>query len=287
MSTTDQPTPVEPPETQSLASDTPTETTSQPTTARDAAYWARPVTSLTVEGERPGALNLNVQGRRLSSPIQGFGRMWRKVYQIRLSGADVTPEQVISTWRDNFASFWPKGNRFYGPLTGLKPGEVALINSNIPGGMRLSTGVMVLYADDVSFTLMTPEGHIFAGFITFSSHVENGVTVAQVDVLLRASDPVYEIGLVLIGHRQEDLLWTRTLRNIAVHFGVQATATAEAECLDKRYQWGQARNVWHNAAIRTGLYYGTAPLRLIVRRFSRPSVPAGNGSAGGGATGKE
>jgi hypothetical protein len=27
---------------------------------------------------------------------------------------------------------------------------------------------MVLFADDVSFTLMTPEGHMFAGWITFS-----------------------------------------------------------------------------------------------------------------------
>jgi hypothetical protein len=40
---------------------------------------------------------------------------------------------------------------------------------------------MVLYADDVSFTLMTPQGHIFSGWITFSSHVEGGVTVAQTE----------------------------------------------------------------------------------------------------------
>ena len=36
--------------------------------------------------------------------------------------------------------------------------------------MKLSTGVMVLYADDESFTLMTPQGHMFAGWITFSRH---------------------------------------------------------------------------------------------------------------------
>ena len=35
--------------------------------------------------------------------------------------------------------------------------------------MPLSTGVLVLYADDESFTLMTPQGHVFAGWITFSS----------------------------------------------------------------------------------------------------------------------
>ena len=36
--------------------------------------------------------------------------------------------------------------------------------------MKLSTGVMVLYADEESFTLMTPQGHMFAGWITFSAH---------------------------------------------------------------------------------------------------------------------
>ena len=39
----------------------------------------------------------------------------------------------------------------------------------LPGRMKLSTGVMVLYADDESFTLMTPQGHMFAGWITFSA----------------------------------------------------------------------------------------------------------------------
>ena len=35
----------------------------------------------------------------------------------------------------------------------------------LPGKMKLSTGVMVLYADEESFTLMTPQGHMFAGWI--------------------------------------------------------------------------------------------------------------------------
>ena len=39
----------------------------------------------------------------------------------------------------------------------------------LPGKMKLSTGVMVLYADEESFTLMTPQGHMFAGWITFSA----------------------------------------------------------------------------------------------------------------------
>jgi hypothetical protein len=42
--------------------------------------------------------------------------------------------------------------------------------------MRLSTGVMVIYADDKSFTFMTPEGHMFAGWITFSAMEQDGAT---------------------------------------------------------------------------------------------------------------
>ena len=79
---------------------------------------------------------------------------------------------MIAEWRHNFASFWPKGNDFYPPLTELEPGEVALIKAAGPGGMKFKTGVMVLYSDEESFTLMTPEGHMFAGWITLIRFAE-------------------------------------------------------------------------------------------------------------------
>ena len=139
---------------------------------RNADSWAKPVSTLTVTETTEGP-NL-VEGKRLLSPVQGFGKMWQKTYKVRLDGADKTPQEVIADWRENFPSFWPKGNDFYPPLTGLEPGEVALIKAAGPGGMKFKTGVMVLYSDDESFTLMTPEGHMFAGWITFSSHEEDG-----------------------------------------------------------------------------------------------------------------
>ena len=83
--------------------------------------------------------------------------------------AAVSPEQAIATWKAHFPEFWPKGNRFAGALTGISPGDVALLDLAIGGGVKLSTGVFVLYADDDSFTLMTPQGHMFAGWITFSA----------------------------------------------------------------------------------------------------------------------
>ena len=38
---------------------------------------------------------------------------------------------------------------------------------------------------------------MFGGLITFSAHTDNGVTVAQVQPLIRASDPFYEVTLRL------------------------------------------------------------------------------------------
>ncbi|HEY7029998.1 MAG TPA: hypothetical protein VH482_01660 [Thermomicrobiales bacterium] len=239
----------------------------------DVGYWAKPVTELDViESRIPAdAININVEGTRVNSPIQGFGRMWRKLHRVRLEGAEVTPLDVVKTWKEHFGEFWPKGNRFYGPLTRIEPGEVAVLNLNLmtPGGTKLSTGVLVLYADDESFTLMTPQGHIFSGWITFSSLVEDGVTIAQAEILMRASDPFYEVGMVLFGHRLENRFWEQTLQNVAARFGVQAKAQTTVECVDTRYQWRRVTNVWHNAAIRTALYIAATPVRRVGRMVRR------------------
>jgi hypothetical protein len=221
---------------------------------RNAGNWAKPVSTLTVTDERDGAPNL-VEGKRLLSPVQGFGKMWQKTYTVRLDGATATPAEVISRWRENFPAFWPEGNDFYPPLTGLEPGEVGLIKAAGPGGMKFKTGVMVLYADDESFTLMTPEGHMFAGWITFSAFEQDGATVAQTQVLMRAQDPLSEMGLAMGGHRMENRFWEQTLRNLAAHLGcAEPEVTTAVTCVDKRRQWSRAKNVRHSVAIRSTLH---------------------------------
>ena len=167
---------------------------------RDAASWARKVDRLEVD-PRAGVRGTNVAGRRLTGPVQGFGKMWQKSYRMK-AGPGIAPEQAIATWREHFPEFWPKGNRFAGALTGINPGDVALLDLAIGGGVKLSTGVFVLYADAESFTLMTPQGHMFAGWITFSAEREAEETVVQALVLMRANDPLYEIAMTFGGHRQ-------------------------------------------------------------------------------------
>jgi hypothetical protein len=64
---------------------TPQSTPSYEKQPRDAAYWAQYAATLKVARAPTGALNLNVEGRRAMSPLQGFGQMWRKTFR-NLSG---------------------------------------------------------------------------------------------------------------------------------------------------------------------------------------------------------
>ena len=221
-------------------------------TPRDADHWAKPVSKLHVEDVPAGARNL-VEGKRLLGPVQGFGKMWQKTYRVALHGSDASPTEVVRDWKEHFPEFWPEGNQFYAPLTGIEPGEVALIKASIAGGLKLSTGVMVMYADDESFTLMTPQGHVFAGWITFSAFEESDATVAQAQVLMRAQDPLSELGLSLGGHKQEDRFWERTLANLAAHFGVEGQVSTQVTCVDRRRQWAKAGNIRHSAALRSSM----------------------------------
>jgi hypothetical protein len=232
---------------------------------RDVASWARPVQRLTGQDG-----HINVTGRRPTAPMNGFGRMWQKTYRTPIGeGGEPSPQAVIAAWKERFPEFWPAGNRFFAPLAGIAPGEVASLDLTMPGGLKLSTGVLVLFADEESFTLMTPEGHMFAGWITFSSFVEDGTTFAQAQVLMRASDPLYEVGMTLGGHRQEDAHWVHTLSAVAAHFGATAPVETQSICVDRRRQWSRARNVWHNAGIRSGLHMVGAPFRVLSRPFAR------------------
>jgi hypothetical protein len=256
-------------------SDTPNESSTETTRSRDAAYWSPKVSQLQT-GEVPeGAINLNVSGRRVAGPIQGFGKMWQKTYKVLLTERSVTPQQVISTWKQRFQEFWPEGNHFYGPLTGIAPGEVAVLNLTMPGKMKLSTGVLVMYADDESFTLMTPEGHMFAGWITFSAAEATEGTLVQTQVLMRASDPLMEMGLGLFGHRQEDRFWEATLRSLASHFGVDDPRfETQSVCVDKKRRWSAMRNVRKNSAIRSGAYMMAAPFRAMAKPFKKKKKTA-------------
>ena len=217
---------------------------------RDSDSWAKKVDRLEAPS-RPGVRGTNVAGRRLAGPVQGFGRMWQKTYRVRVA-EEVSPAAAIATWKAHFPEFWPPGNRFAGALAGISPGDVALLDLAVGGGVKLSTGVFVLYADDLSFTLMTPEGHMFAGWISFSAEPALNATVLQAQVLMRANDPLYELGMTFGGHAKEDRFWTQTLTAVAARLGTDpAQVEVQSVCVDGRRQWRRAGNVRHNSMVRS------------------------------------
>ena len=237
---------------------------------RDAGNWAAKVERLAVE-QRDGVRGTNVAGRRLTGPVQGFGKMWEKSYSLN-AGQVTTPQDAIATWKAHFPEFWPKGNRFAGALAGISPGDVALLDLAMGGGVKLSTGVFVLYADQESFTLMTPQGHMFAGWITFSAERAAEATVIRAHVLMRANDPLYELGMTFGGHAKEDRFWAQTLTALGTRLGVpDPQVETRSTCVDSHRQWRHASNIWHNAMLRSVLQTVAAPITAL-RRRSRPAA---------------
>jgi hypothetical protein len=237
--------------------------------------WAAPVSRLTVSEVPLGATNLNVDGRQPVSPLQGFGQMWQKTFKIRLEGVDLAPETVMEIWKANFQKFQPPENRFYPTLSGIRPGEVLLITARVPplpglpSLLPVATGVMVLYADATTFTVMTPEGHPESGWNTFSVYAEDGGLVAQAQSLCRPSDPLYEVFNRFLGSSsQQDKIWKQVLLSLAGHLGVEGEQVEMTRVLvDPQVQWSQARNIWKNAGIRTVFYLLGAPLRWVRSAF--------------------
>jgi len=237
-------------------------------TSRDAANWAHPVDRLSAAGVA-GAKDDAVTGKRVSGPLQGFGQLWQRSFSVRLEGSDISPTDLIALWKDRFPTFWPKGQRFYAPLSGIAPGEVALLEiAPVPGApVKLSTGVLVLYADDESFTFMTPEGHTLSAWITFSARRDGDVTVAQAEALERPSDPFDELAYMLGGNRQNDKFWQATLGNLARTVGVSdPVVDTRSTCIDKNRQWRYWRNVRNSATIRSARRTLTAPVRKLTGR---------------------
>lgn len=232
--------------------------------------WARPVDHLHARSAPGGHFAANLDGRLVVNPLQGFGQLWQRTYRVRLTGLKSTPAEVMAEWKANFASFQPPENRFYAPSTGVKPGELLFIDSTLVQGAgigamtEVASGVMVIYADDVSFTVMTPQGFPVSGWNTFSTFESDDAVVAQVQGLERATDPIYEFGYRFLGGEvKQDRTWSHVLRSLAAHFGIDAEVHSYKSCVDPHLQWSNAGNIIHNAAIRTLFYKLGAPIRWV------------------------
>jgi Domain of unknown function (DUF1990) len=220
--------------------------------------WAGKVDRLHVDGPRQDKA-FNVEGRRVAGPQQGFGRLYDRIFTIVLGDA-VTPEALVKDWRAHFGDFWPKSATFYGSVTAIEAGDVAPLTAS-----GVTTGVLVIYADDTSFSYITPEGHMFAGMITFSArHDEKTGTVAEIRMLVRPADPLWVI-VWPVGRGLEGKFWKGTLENLAASRGVTGVTASEAtKCVDQKILWKNWRNSLHNGAIVTIRHTLGRPFRRAV-----------------------
>ena len=216
----------------------------------DTNHWARNIPYLIVPPMPEQARNLNVDGLGTVSPVNGFGQLWEKIYRLYINDSRITPEYTVEVLKQNFPQFQPSFNRFYPSPAGIKPGEIVLIDSITPGG-PVSTGVMILYSDERSFTFCTPQGHPEAGWVSFSSFRLGGKTVVQIYGLTRSSDPLFEAAFHLVGSRLQIKIWTHVLTALAAYLGVAPEITIDSRCVDNQIQWRYAGNIWYNAQIRT------------------------------------
>ena len=229
--------------------------------------WAKSIDQISIRDIPGEAMNINVHGRRVTSPVKGFGRLWNKRYRLRLHNTDMDPRQIVALWKSAFPEFWPKGNRvFASEKAPIAPGTAAVLNLSLPGGLTLATGIMVVYADETSFSFMTVEGHMLAGLINFSSFQEDGATIIQVHPLFRANDPLMELAFRFGASSQEDLFWHSTLHNLARRLGSHGYVEQQSTLIDGRVNWNEKGNLWKNAAIRSSFYMPLYILKKIVQR---------------------
>jgi anti-anti-sigma factor len=233
-----------------------------------AIHWAKPVDKLRVTKVTGSVSTLNVEGRRTVGPIRGFGQMWEKTYELRFSDAKRTPVEIAATTKENFVRFQPPQNNFYPSPAGIRAGETVLIRSSVLG-VPILTGVLVSYADDVSFTFMTPQGHPESGWVTFRVFMEAGETVCQIQGLARANDPIYEIAFRLHGSKFQEQTWMHVLGSLAKHLDVKSQPTMKKRLIAPKMQWSQAGNIRHNAQMWTLGYLVIWPLRRVVRIFKK------------------
>jgi anti-anti-sigma regulatory factor len=231
-------------------------------------YWAKPVERLLVTKVSKSISGLNVEGRHPVGPVKGFGQMWEKTYEIRFSDAKKTPFEITAIAKENFVGFQPPQNHFYPSPAGIVAGETVLIRSAVMG-IPIFTGVLVSYADDVSFTFLTPQGHPESGWVTFRVFREANETVCQIQGLARANDPIYEIAFRLHGAKFQEMTWKHVLGSLAKYLDVNVPVTMKKRCVAPNLQWSQIGNIRHNAQVWTLAYLLVWPIRRLVRIFKK------------------
>ncbi len=223
--------------------------------------WAAALPRVDLTGLPPDVPRINVQGQTACGPTRGFGAMWHKVYRGPLAGASAGPAEVVAAWREHFGDFWPTGNRIFLSYEGIVPGGPGVITLTVPPGLQLITGIQVAYSGPDCFVFLPLRGHMFCGLIVFGAVAAEDEVEAQVQVLVRPSDPMWEAAMSMGGYAQEDKSWFHTLTELARRLGATTQPRLESSVVDESRRWGEVGNVLANSAVWSGLYQAVGLLR--------------------------
>ena len=218
--------------------------------ARDNKGWSTLKSKLIVSDNRPNAININVNNRTVLGPLQGFGSVLEKEYKLQIPNSQLSAQELMSKFRSSFITLQPPQNVFYPSSKGIEAGETVLIDSSTPGGV-VSTGVHILFSDDVSFSFITPQGHPEAGWITFSASEKDEKIEIKIRGLASASDPFFELAFRLAGSKFQERIWKTVLANMAKSINVDDNIILTKKIIDKKLHWKAVRNLWFNAQLRS------------------------------------
>lgn len=217
--------------------------------------WMSPMSTLSVGPLPPGVRTLNVNGRRPCGVFRGFGTLWQKTYRLRLPAGTATPEAAFAILRSDLPALQPPSNQFYVAGGSMAPGSVVLISAKVMG-MPVRTGVVVMYADEQEFSLLTAQGHPESGWVTFSAGYDGGEpgrdVIVRIQSLARASDPMFEFALRFLGAgKVQEGIWRHVLTALAARFDVPAEVSVEKQVLSGKFLWPNVWNLRYNSGAWT------------------------------------
>jgi hypothetical protein len=121
-------------------------------------------------------------------------------------------------------------------------------------------------------TVRPAAGRMFAGWITFSAGRAGEDTIIRAHLLMRANDPLYELGMTSGGRGKEDQFWAASMTALGTGLGVpDPQAETWSTCAGNHRQRRHARNIRHNAMLRSALQTVATPMTAL-RRWSRPAA---------------
>jgi len=160
------------------------------------------------------------EGRSPQPATRGSGPLLQRDYVLVIAGSRCTPEEAIRRVRRDFPRFSPRElaefTRPAGAGESLEVGDTMHIHIAGYG----DCAVRVAQVDPRRLTLLTLDGHLEAGRITFSADRDAaGRLVLRIRSRARLRNPPWLAAYALLGKHAQTRVWVTFLERLAVSCG--------------------------------------------------------------------